>query len=544
MKRTSYPGAEVWAARLGSLMQGLSQAQTAADAARLLAEAACARPEWTVAVLVPDADPEQLSQLASAGPMGDQLKKAGIHNSLSGWVWRTQQHAVTSDLSLDARVDLSQCRRLGAKAVICLPIAVNGLPWGVMWVGSAEKDEDLAHAVSGLQPLVTAAAWCIRVLELERSKQLMARNLVALREVSRLVTSQLGSETVISLVLDVLTSLLEFEVCAFMATGEDGTLRQVGGRVHKGYCGIRTLESGDLDLEPLRAQWNHVYEVPVVVKGQRMARLVCARSTPLGGEEQQILSIWVTMAGTVAFHNRTAMALLEDRRRLLVELADVLRSQEGLHDRQVLRNTQIAVAIGRQLGLSEPRMRDLEAASLLREIMPDRRRDCPLIQGCSESKGAWEEQILDVVERYASLVYRDGRQELNPLAGLIELKQEGARRFSPEVISALEVVVWSQLNLMPDEVTAPRPAPTVRPAKTKAVDDQGKPGVDLSLLTSREQEILHLMAHGYSNREIAMRLYLSEATVKTHVSRVLHKLGMSDRTKAAVYVLQGKLGRQ
>lgn len=53
-----------------------------------------------------------------------------------------------------------------------------------------------------------------------------------------------------------------------------------------------------------------------------------------------------------------------------------------------------------------------------------------------------------------------------------------------------------------------------------------------SVLTQREQEILTLMAHGLSNPEIKNRLVLSEATVKTHVSRVLLKTGCRDRASA------------
>lgn len=60
-------------------------------------------------------------------------------------------------------------------------------------------------------------------------------------------------------------------------------------------------------------------------------------------------------------------------------------------------------------------------------------------------------------------------------------------------------------------------------------------------LTKREREILALVAEGMSNREIAERLVLSPETVKSHVAAILEKLGVSDRTQAAIYAVKNGL---
>ena len=80
--------------------------------------------------------------------------------------------------------------------------------------------------------------------------------------------------------------------------------------------------------------------------------------------------------------------------------------------------------------------------------------------------------------------------------------------------------------------------PTVASRLVRAIADGARPVTEADRLTRREREVLELITRGRSNKRIALELGISEKTVKTHVGHLLAKLGVSDRTQAALLAVQ------
>lgn len=102
------------------------------------------------------------------------------------------------------------------------------------------------------------------------------------------------------------------------------------------------------------------------------------------------------------------------------------------------------------------------------------------------------------------------------LAQAIRLVRSGYTQLAPGLIDKLMTGVYTAPNTT---------APTTQPSKQAA----------LTQLTPREQEVLQLIGTGLTNRDIAQQLFISEGTVKTHVTHLLNRLNLRNRSQLAIY---------
>jgi DNA-binding NarL/FixJ family response regulator len=191
-----------------------------------------------------------------------------------------------------------------------------------------------------------------------------------------------------------------------------------------------------------------------------------------------------------------------------------------------------------------------EAVALCRHLRPDvvlMDITMPKMEGIEATRAIKAEMPLTAVLVLTSHIAEDLLMEAIR-AGAAGYVLKGSRR--EEVVGAVRAVLSGETPLDQNLAmrllrrvaeSAGRPAaaaPTGSPTGFLQPDGTGAPGANP--LTPRETEVLRLLATGKTNRQLAAELHISLSTVKRHVERIIYKLGVSDRTQAAVRA--GELG--
>jgi DNA-binding NarL/FixJ family response regulator len=139
----------------------------------------------------------------------------------------------------------------------------------------------------------------------------------------------------------------------------------------------------------------------------------------------------------------------------------------------------------------------------------------------------------DLATRFLALSVSDAAEDV------IAVVRAGARGYVTKTISATELLDAIERVADGDAVFSPRLAGFVLDAFSGELPAPADP--ELDQLTGREQEVLRLIARGYSYKEIAARLHLSVKTIETHVSAVLRKLQLSSRHQLTAWANERRL---
>jgi DNA-binding NarL/FixJ family response regulator len=176
------------------------------------------------------------------------------------------------------------------------------------------------------------------------------------------------------------------------------------------------------------------------------------------------------------------------------------------------------------MDLTMPR---LDGVGAMREL----RRRLPAVRVVVLTSNLADSRLLSAVQAGAAgYLLKDVQPQ--ELARAVRAAHAGGAMLDPAV-AARQVEALAESPPPPPPPAPPAPAPRPPPAPA--------PAHPAAPLTPREREVLGLIGAGRSNKRIALELGVSEKTVKTHVGHLLAKLGVSDRTQAAIYAVRAGL---
>jgi len=124
---------------------------------------------------------------------------------------------------------------------------------------------------------------------------------------------------------------------------------------------------------------------------------------------------------------------------------------------------------------------------------------------------------------------------------VVAVVRAGARGYVTKSISGPDLSDAVRRVASGDAVFSPRLAGFVLDAFNAAGGEVAEADEDLDSLTAREQEVMRLIARGYTYREVGEKLFISIKTVETHVGKVLHKLQLSNRHELARWAAQRRI---
>lgn len=209
--------------------------------------------------------------------------------------------------------------------------------------------------------------------------------------------------------------------------------------------------------------------------------------------------------------------VVDDQRLMRDGIASLLGIQEGIAVVGDAANGEDAVAQALALTpdviLMDVRMPVMDGVTATAQV----RQKVPTCQVIMLTTFDDEESIVKALVAGAS-GYLLKNIPVEDLAQAIRLVERGIYQLEPSIVNKLMGAL-----VAPNRLATPAAKP------------EGKADLTMTDLSEREREVLRLIARGATNREIANHLIISEGTVKNHVSNILSRLNLRDRTQAALY---------
>ncbi len=242
------------------------------------------------------------------------------------------------------------------------------------------------------------------------------------------------------------------------------------------------------------------------------------------------------MADIQAQHNSISVLVVDDQRLMREGLASLLSIQDGIEVVGTAVNGQDALEQAQQLHpdviLMDVRMPVLDGVAATIQI----RQQLPTCQILMLTTFDDDEYVINAL-RAGATGYLLKDIPASDLAKAVQAAHKGIYQLDPAIASK----VVASLSHSPQPTPVKQEERSASEMSILANDNKSAYATHNAEITAREIEVLRLIAVGATNKEIARRLIISEGTVKNHISNILSRLGLRDRTQAAIYARENGL---
>jgi len=500
---------------------------------------------------------------------------------LGRWTLHERQPVIVTHPEQDPRcIGLTNS---DVKTIAAWPLFIRDRSYGALYVISRSSTGLESWVEESIDFLSLHLSCMLDCENRENKNSEHLRRLKAVMEISRILNSSKDTKTLLNLLTDLTVDIFDFDTCCVYLREKPGAeiklMAARGVTPDEVFLLERRFEIRDAVILDRELEF---IDIPILIDGMEMGFLSVPgfREGTLSPEDLELLRAFACMAGIAVNHSLMA----GETKHSLMETVTVLCLAIEARDKMMLGHSEkvrdLGVALAKAAGLTTKEVEMIESACLLHDIGKLGIPESLLNKSGSLSTREYEEfkkhpvigaeilsavtsleevttivrhhherfngggypddlsgdkiplgaRILAIADTFSSLVSkRSYRSAKDPFEALEILKAKAGTHFDPYLVSVFEKIVRQRysfgLELNQHEEASSQPGL-----------EAGEMG-----LTEREAEILAYIAEGMSNREIAAALYLSEKTVKTHVTHILKKLNLPDRTKAAIYAIQKEL---
>ncbi len=479
------------------------------------------------------------------GEGSDQLKDLEfcVGEGYLGHVVATEQPGYWSNVSNDPRTAWFTRNGIYPISVFCHPIfqgqKVTGVLFGAL---SAEAKDD---ALTFLELISIVLGRQMRIDTLDKNLQVRTVRLAVLIELSQAIREVEDVRNVFYVILDMSINLVQgpFACIAFQRAHQDSAVELItrgiprpqaekyGRELVNSYFGRTTADFKDHNVSDIRTlEKTPVIECPLFVENKVIAVLAVAVDEKSSLDEFTQLIYVLSVIGGAALQRIYQEKAHDWMREIsLIHQASAVWAMEA-HD-HALKVQELAMGFAKKLGWSDVAIRNVSQAALLtpctmmfvQKALPE--LPAPIYQALYDYRRIIETDTTDSAPpsemgRILALIEAHlGHVDISIKCVADELCEKFRQFLLQKRIEIQQIELHGMQKSTLIDVLTLSSLPIEEP------------------LTAREQEVLQLLVTGKGNKEIAQILFISEHTVKNHMTNIFQKLGVADRTQAVAFVL-------